>query len=100
VVTVKVIHQDQYKTGRSLIVTGIQSLERRRNMMKWTGTTLCLIGIALTSLNIFPLNLWFGFIGSGLWAYAGLREKDFALFVVEIVAVLMYVGGLIKLFVV
>ncbi len=69
-------------------------------MMKWSGTTLCLIGIALTSLNIFPLNLWFGFIGSGLWAYAGLREKDFALFVVEIVAVLMYVGGLIKLFVV
>jgi hypothetical protein len=97
---VRVTHLDQYKTERSLIVTGIQSLERRRNMTKWTGTILCLIGIALTSLNIFPLNLWFGFIGSGLWAYAGLREKDFALFVVEIVAVLMYVGGLIKLFVV
>jgi hypothetical protein len=82
-----------------LKVTGIQSLRRRINM-KWTGTILCLIGIALTSLNIFPLNLWFGFIGSGLWAWAGLREKDFALFVVEIVAVLMYVGGLIKLFMV
>jgi hypothetical protein len=68
--------------------------------MKWTGTTLCLIGIALTSLNIYPLNLWFGFIGSGLWAYAGIKEKDMALFVVEIVAVAMYFVGLIKVFMV
>ena len=68
--------------------------------MKWTGTTLCLIGIALTSLNIYPLNLWFGFIGSGIWAYAGLKEKDMALFVVEIVAVAMYFVGLIKVFMV
>ena len=63
--------------------------------MKWTGTTLCLIGIALTSLNIFPLNLWFGFIGSGLWALVGLRNKDWALFIVEFVAVLMYFYGII-----
>jgi len=35
--------------------------------MKWTGTGLCLIGIALTSLNIYPLNLWFGLVGSGLF---------------------------------
>jgi len=69
-------------------------------MLKWIATILCLIGIALTSLNVYPLNLWFGFIGSALWAYAGLRVKDMALFIVEIVAVLMYVGGLIKLFVV
>ena len=65
--------------------------------MKWTGTILCLIGIALTSLNIFPLNLWFGFIGSGLWAWSGVRQKDYALFTVEFVAVAMYLGGLIKL---
>ena len=63
--------------------------------MKWTGTTLCLIGIALTSLNIFPLNLWFGFIGSGLWALVGLKSKDWALFIVEFVAVLMYFYGII-----
>jgi hypothetical protein len=65
--------------------------------MKWTGTALCLIGIALTSLNIFPLNLWFGFIGSGLWALSGMQQKDYALFTVEFMAVAMYLGGLIKL---
>lgn len=64
--------------------------------MKWTGTALCLIGIALTSLNIFPLNLWFGFVGSLLWTIAGYRDKDYALFTVEAVAVLMYFFGIIN----
>jgi hypothetical protein len=66
--------------------------------MKWTGTGLCLIGIALTSLNIYPLNLWFGLVGSGLWAWSGVQQRDYALFVVEAVAVLMYFLGLIKVF--
>jgi hypothetical protein len=65
--------------------------------MKWSGTVLCLVGIALTSLNIYPLNLFFGFTGSLLWAVAGLRQKDYALFVVESVAVLMYFYGIIIL---
>jgi drug/metabolite transporter (DMT)-like permease len=65
-------------------------------MLKWTGTILCLIGIALTSLNEFPSNIWFGFIGSALWAWSGIRDKDYALFVVEFVAVMMYLGGIIK----
>ena len=66
-------------------------------LVKWIGTILCLIGIFLTSINIFPLNLWFGFVGSALWTVAGYKDKDYALFVVEVVAVLMYLGGLIKL---
>jgi hypothetical protein len=65
--------------------------------MKWTGTALCLVGIALTSLNIFPMNIFFGFFGSLLWAVAGLKQKDYALFIVEFVAVLMYFYGIIIL---
>lgn len=65
--------------------------------MKWCGTILCLIGIALTSLNIFPLNLWFGLVGSALWTWSGLCQKDYALFTVEAVAVLMYLFGIILL---
>jgi hypothetical protein len=65
--------------------------------VKWAGTFLCLVGIALTSLNIYPLNLFFGFIGSLLWTVVGIRQKDYALFVVEFVAVLMYLYGIIRL---
>ena len=67
-------------------------------MVKWIGTGLCLIGIALTSLNIYPLNLLFGLIGSFLWTVEGLAAKDYALFTVEAVAVGMYLGGIIRVF--
>jgi hypothetical protein len=62
-------------------------------LLKWSGTILCLIGIGLTSLNIYPANILFGLIGSGLWAWAGWRQQDYALFLVEWVATLMYLFG-------
>lgn len=64
--------------------------------MKWAGTILCLIGIGLTSINVYPLNLGFGLVGSGLWTVVGLRTRDWALFVVEAVAVAMYLFGIMK----
>jgi hypothetical protein len=65
-------------------------------MIRWSGTILCLIGIALTSFNIYPLNLVFGLIGSFLWTVQGYLYRDNALLVVELVAVLMYLVGILK----
>jgi len=65
------------------------------NALKWWGTGLCLVGIALTSFNIFPLNIIFGFIGSGLWTLAGYLQRDTPLFLVEFVATIMYAFGII-----
>jgi hypothetical protein len=67
-------------------------------MIRWSGTVLCLIGIALTSLNIYPLNLLFGLIGSFLWTVQGYLYRDNALLIVELVAVLMYLAGIIAIF--
>lgn len=64
-------------------------------LMKWTGTVLCLVGIALTSFNIFPANIVFGFIGSGLWTYAGILQNDAPLVLVEAVAAVLYLFGII-----
>jgi hypothetical protein len=65
------------------------------NKLKWTGTILCLLGILLTSLNIYPLNIFIGFVGSGLWALAGYMQDDTPLFVVEIVATVFYLAGIV-----
>jgi hypothetical protein len=65
------------------------------SILRWTGTTLCIIGIALTSFNVYPSNIVFGIIGSGLWAWVGLRRHDYALLIVEFVAVLVYLAGFI-----
>ena len=62
-------------------------------LIKWMGTIICLLGIGLTSFNYYPANIYFGLIGSGLWALAGIAQKDYALFLVEFVAVVMYSAG-------
>jgi hypothetical protein len=64
-------------------------------LIKWSGTVLCLIGIALTSFNIYPANIVFGLIGSGLWTIAGLLQKDAPLVLVEAVATVLYLFGVI-----
>jgi hypothetical protein len=66
------------------------------NVVKWLGTILCLLGIGLTSFNIYPLNIFLGLVGSALWTYAGYLQKDKPLFLVEFVAVIMYISGTIS----
>jgi len=63
-------------------------------LIKWLGTTLCLVGIGLTSLNVYPLNLLFGLIGSALWTLAGILQQDAPLVLVELVAAVMYLLGI------
>lgn len=65
------------------------------NLAKWIATILCLIGIFLTSINIFPSNIWFGVIGSAIWAFAGIYQRDVPLFLVEFVAVAFYAYGVV-----
>ena len=67
-------------------------------IIKWLGTILCLIGIALTSFNIYPINIVLSLVGSVLWTFAGWAQKDTPLFLVELVAVIFYVAGIITLF--
>ena len=71
------------------------SEQYRMLLVKWSGTTLCLVGIALTSFNIYPANIVFGFIGSGLWTYAGTIQKDTPLVLVEAVATVLYLVGIL-----
>ena len=63
--------------------------------VKWYGTILCLIGIALTSFNFYPLNILFGLIGSGLWTTAGYMQDDTPLVLVEGVATALYAFGVL-----
>ena len=65
------------------------------NHIKWAGTVLCLVGIALTSFNVYPLNVFLSLVGSALWAWAGYLQDDLPLILVEAVAVTLYLIGAI-----
>lgn len=72
--------------------------DHRRNTLKaikWAGTILCLLGIGLTSFNIYPLNVFLSLIGSALWTWAGWMQRDTPLVLVEGVAVTLYFIGAI-----
>jgi hypothetical protein len=64
-------------------------------VFKWIATYLCLAGIALTSFNIYPINIVLSGIGSAMWAWAGWKQRDNPLLIVELVAVLFYISGMI-----
>jgi hypothetical protein len=64
-------------------------------LFKWVATCLCLIGIALTSYNIYPMNIVLSAGGSAMWAWAGWKQRDNPLLIVEAVAVFFYASGFI-----
>jgi hypothetical protein len=64
-------------------------------LFKWIGTILCLIGIALTSVNVYPLNIFLSLIGSAIWTLAGIYQRDMPLILVEAAAVAMYFFGVV-----
>jgi len=65
-------------------------------LFKWFATCLCLAGIALTSFNIYPLNIILSAVGSAMWAWAGWKQRDNPLLIVELVAVVFYISGIIS----
>jgi hypothetical protein len=65
-------------------------------LFKWVATCLCLVGIALTSYNIYPMNIVLSAGGSAMWAWAGWKKRDNPLLIVEVVAVFFYISGMIS----
>ena len=66
----------------------------RLPVIKWVGTSLCLVGMGLTSFNVYPANLFVSGVGSALWAVAGGLQRDPPMYTVEAVAVLIYLAGI------
>ena len=44
--------------------------------LKWSSTALILIGILLTNLNFYPLNIFSHGLGAIGWSIAGYLSKD------------------------
>jgi predicted anti-sigma-YlaC factor YlaD len=63
--------------------------------VKWTGTALCTIGIALTSFNVYPWNIFVMFVGTAIWLTAGVLQKDWPLASGEMISLTLYGFGII-----
>jgi len=65
-------------------------------ILEWSSTLVLLIGVALTSFNIYPLNVYVCLAANLLWLWLGFFWKKWSLIVVELVVVAMYLAGTIK----
>jgi hypothetical protein len=65
-------------------------------ILEWSSTFVLLIGVALTSFNVYPLNVYVCLVANLLWLWLGFVWKKWSLIVVELVVVGMYLAGTIK----
>lgn len=66
------------------------------SFLKWSATVLTIAGALLTSLNIYPLNVWAFNAGSVLWLIFAVRIKENSLIVVNTGLLVIYMLGAVK----
>jgi hypothetical protein len=64
--------------------------------IKWISSFIIIIGMALTSADIQPYNLWFHFVGVIGWLAVGMMWHDRALIFINGVATFIFMSGLIN----
>jgi hypothetical protein len=65
---------------------------------EWTITALLILGVALTSFNIYPLNLWVLLLSNVGWMAQAVIWRKSSLFVVQMVVTFIYVAGVVNIF--
>ena len=64
--------------------------------IKWSASFIILIGMALTSIELTPINLYFHFVGVSGWLIVGFMWHDRALMVVNSVAAMIFLMGILN----
>jgi hypothetical protein len=64
--------------------------------VEWIGTAVVLVGVAMTSFNIYPMNLYMGLLGNFAWIIVGWKWRKWSLLVIEATISILYVAGIIS----
>ena len=64
--------------------------------MEWGSTALLLVGVALTSFNVYPLNLWVCLAANVGWTVMGILWKKWSLLIVQAVVSAIYIFGMVS----
>ena len=65
---------------------------------EWTSTAILIVGVVLTSFNIFPLNVYFSLVGNAGWAFVSIAWRKWSLLVIQSVVSIIYFIGLINFY--
>lgn len=66
--------------------------------IKWVSTVILLVGVALTTRNVYPLNVYVSLVGNVGWLFVGIVWREWSLITVQTVIVLLYASGMVSNF--
>lgn len=64
--------------------------------IEWAATITLILGVALTSWNIYPANIYMSAVGNLLWLLMALHWKKWSLITIQVFIILLYAGGIVK----
>jgi hypothetical protein len=65
-------------------------------ILEWTSTAVLLVGVYLTAVNIYPMNVYISLIGNFGWLVVAVLWRKWSLLTVQLVIVALYVYGMLS----
>lgn len=60
-------------------------------------TVTLIVGVALTSWNVYPINIYINVVGNFLWFILAIKWNKWSLIIIQTFVLLLYLGGMIKI---
>lgn len=71
-------------------------LKKHEAIIEWSATAILIVGVALTSWNIYPVNVYFSLLGNLMWLGLGFLWKKYSLVIVQLIVSVIYILGTMK----
>lgn len=65
-------------------------------VFEWASTIILLCGAYLTSINVYPLNVYLSMVGNLGWLVVALCWRKWSLIIIQLVITVIYISGLIS----
>jgi hypothetical protein len=65
-------------------------------ILEWTSTAVLLVGVYLTAVNIYPMNVYISLIGNFGWLVVAVLWRKWSLLTVQLVIVALYAYGMLS----
>jgi hypothetical protein len=86
----------QIKKAENNVLKKVTPTHTRDWYIKWVSSIILILGMILTSNNIYPLNLVLHIIGIGGWLVVAMMWNDRALMVINSIGIVIYINGILQ----
>ena len=64
-------------------------------ILEWSSTVVLLIGVYLTAINIYPMDVYISLVGNFGWLIVAVIWRKWSLLTVQLVIVALYMYGML-----